>query len=176
MSISAKMRLFLLFVGISLISFPRVIAQSAGDPDNGQTVVYNSTTEDYDISWWGYSGRTYFIQHSLDLLTWTHLSEISTGGDSIITISMESPAANNFWRISSIDKVSSNPGAADFDGDGLSNSAEISYGTDPLKADTDGDGVPDGVEYQLGTNPKSSISNTSDPTNSLALKVHTPTG
>ncbi|MDP2736734.1 MAG: fibronectin type III domain-containing protein [bacterium] len=41
----------------------------------------------------------------------------------------------------------------DFDHDGLTNSEEIQYGTDPLKADTDGDGYIDGTEVAHGYNP-----------------------
>jgi hypothetical protein len=44
--------------------------------------------------------------------------------------------------------------AADYDGDGLTNGAELQvYFTDPLTADTDGDGFPDGVEVDQGTDP-----------------------
>lgn len=42
---------------------------------------------------------------------------------------------------------------ADDDGDGLHNSWEKSYGTDPLNPDTDGDEIPDGLETGLGSNP-----------------------
>ncbi|HMO49900.1 MAG TPA: hypothetical protein PKE26_05755 [Kiritimatiellia bacterium] len=41
----------------------------------------------------------------------------------------------------------------DDDGDGLSNSWEKSYGTDPLNPDTDGDGVSDYHEVLYGTDP-----------------------
>jgi len=44
--------------------------------------------------------------------------------------------------------------AADYDGDGLTNGAELQvYFTDPLTADTDGDGFPDGMEVDQGTDP-----------------------
>ncbi len=42
---------------------------------------------------------------------------------------------------------------ADDDGDGINNSWEKSYGSDPLNPDTDGDGIPDGLEHQLGSSP-----------------------
>ena len=41
----------------------------------------------------------------------------------------------------------------DSDGDGLSDTAEDLYGTNPHLADTDGDGIPDGAEVRNGTNP-----------------------
>jgi hypothetical protein len=42
----------------------------------------------------------------------------------------------------------------DTDGDGLLDSEELSYGTNPLTADTDGDGLSDGEEVmELGTDP-----------------------
>lgn len=42
----------------------------------------------------------------------------------------------------------------DFDGDGLSNSLEISYGTNPYSCDSDGDGLTDYTEiYNLNTSP-----------------------
>jgi len=41
----------------------------------------------------------------------------------------------------------------DFDGDGLSDSEELSLGTDPKKIDTDGDGYSDGVEVRSGYDP-----------------------
>jgi hypothetical protein len=45
---------------------------------------------------------------------------------------------------------------SDADADGLSDGAEMIYGTDPLKADTDADGILDGDEVQVGSNPLAS--------------------
>lgn len=42
---------------------------------------------------------------------------------------------------------------ADHDGDGLHNSWEKSYGTDPDKTDTDGDGIDDPTEIAMGSAP-----------------------
>lgn len=45
---------------------------------------------------------------------------------------------------------------ADMDSDGLPDSAEVFYGSDPNNPDTDGDGVSDGDEVSSGTNPNGS--------------------
>ena len=44
-------------------------------------------------------------------------------------------------------------GAADTDGDGLTNADEARLGTDPRVKDSDGDGVEDGAELAAGTDP-----------------------
>jgi len=44
--------------------------------------------------------------------------------------------------------------AADTDGDGLTDGAEVNtFGTDPLDRDSDNDGLNDGQEIALGLNP-----------------------
>jgi len=45
--------------------------------------------------------------------------------------------------------------SADTDGDGISDAAEIAAGTSPILADTDGDGIPDPSESLLGTSATS---------------------
>jgi peroxiredoxin len=44
-------------------------------------------------------------------------------------------------------------GDIDSDGDGILDSHEVVYGTDPARADSDDDGLSDGEEVELGTNP-----------------------
>ncbi|KQW53265.1 hypothetical protein ASC77_02955 [Nocardioides sp. Root1257] len=51
------------------------------------------------------------------------------------------------------------PSATDLDGDGLANTAEPDYGTDPTVADTDGDGLVDGREVS-GTHTKPTVADT----------------
>ena len=62
------------------------------------------------------------------------------------------------WRASI---TGGSPGTApisDADNDGLSDSEEETYGTNPLVADTDKDGFLDGEEVAAGTNPLSALS------------------
>ncbi|WP_018970347.1 Calx-beta domain-containing protein [Rubritalea marina] len=47
---------------------------------------------------------------------------------------------------------------SDYDGDGLSYSLELVYGTNHLTADSDGDGFEDGIEVMLGHSPSSIVS------------------
>lgn len=47
--------------------------------------------------------------------------------------------------------------SVDSDNDGLADSLEIAYGSNPYAADTDGDGVNDGDEITLGLNPLSQM-------------------
>lgn len=57
---------------------------------------------------------------------------------------------NNSWEKS----YGSNPGVMDTDGDGLTDGEEHLLGTNPALADTDGDGMNDGAERRAGTDPK----------------------
>jgi hypothetical protein len=43
----------------------------------------------------------------------------------------------------------------DSDGDGLTDGQEVAFGSDPLNPDTDGDGVADGTEVANGSDPRS---------------------
>lgn len=62
------------------------------------------------------------------------------------------------WELTHFGNLTSSTGAADEDTDGLSNSEEYTYGSNPNNADSDADGIEDGVEVSLGTNPNSSDS------------------
>ena len=57
-------------------------SQNPGEPD--AEVHFTKTGENYTFSWLSRLGRTYFIQHSEDLVTWHYLSDIVTGDGSRI--------------------------------------------------------------------------------------------
>ena len=73
-----KMRLRTLsaFALALLLSIHRVIAQAASDPNEGSVLNRDSSTGVYSFSWWGRSGRTYFLQQTgsvqtgIDCLIW----------------------------------------------------------------------------------------------------------
>jgi len=100
------------------------------------------------MTWHATSGQTYFIQVSTDLITWTYLPEVIAGGDDDISVPFDPVASPKlFARLRYTDAlVAGLPGDADFDGDGLTNMAELLLGTDPLNPDTNGDGLPDGTD------------------------------
>jgi hypothetical protein len=58
------------------------------------------------------------------------------------------------WEIAYFGNLSRD-GTGDFDGDGLIDSAEYQYGTNPTLKDTDGDGFDDGTEVKQHSNPTS---------------------
>lgn len=60
---------------------------------------------------------------------------------------------NQRYQFTTATFTSFNQFAYDSDGDGVSNSQEITLGSNPYNADTDGDGIPDGWEVARGTNP-----------------------
>ncbi|MDE0860572.1 MAG: lamin tail domain-containing protein [Akkermansiaceae bacterium] len=62
------------------------------------------------------------------------------------------------WRASITGGTPGTAPISDADNDGLSDSEEETYGTNPLVADTDKDGFLDGEEVAAGTNPLSALS------------------
>ena len=74
----------------------------------------------------------------------------------------DSDADNDKDGINNTDEISygTNPNKEDTDGDGLSDYDEIfTYHTDPLSADSDNDGVNDGAELKLGLDPDDPATN-----------------
>lgn len=108
----------------------------------------------------GVPGRTYFVQESRpggELKEWNWLPVMRAGNGAEISLPIDRSGSRKFFRLQFTDQPvpdGQTVETADFDGDGLSNLAEVSvHSTDPLNPDSDGDGLPDGWEIAHGINP-----------------------
>lgn len=147
------------FFFLSFLSAIPLQAQTAADVNEGARMTQNATTGQYTFSWWGRSGRTYFVQQSEDMVHWSYLPLIESGGAAVTEYGFTSSAPRFFLRLRHTNAATGgNPDTADFDGDELSNAEELNtYHTDPLAADTDGDSFGDGFEVLKGTNPLNAL-------------------
>ena len=145
-------------------------SQTADDPNEGQIFTYDAASGDFTYAWFGHVGRTYYLQHSADLVHWEFMpTDIQHGFGEIIEINLRSTAKSGFFRLFMTDDSALpaawltgyglSPGAPgsgpndDPDGDGLTNAQEYVLGTNPMMYDSDGDGFSDGDEAQDGSNP-----------------------
>ena len=90
-------------------------------------------------------------------VTGSGLVDTSTVGFYTLTYTAQDAAGNLGLPVTRTVNVVLNP-AGDEDGDGLSNSQELTLGTSPYQKDSDGDGVNDPVELADGTNPNDASS------------------
>jgi hypothetical protein len=87
------------------------------------------------LTWQGTAGHTYFIETSLDEVTWTYAPVIEFGTGVPIVWSFISTESRNLVRLryTNAPVPGGNPDNADFDNDGVTNDHEITlYGTDPF--------------------------------------------
>jgi hypothetical protein len=121
----------------------------------------------FAADWQGVAGRIYFMQWSLDLQTWLYAPFIDFG-DGMHSRGLAGTAPKAFFRLRCLDDpaITSLEEAmnADFDGDGLSNIFEVTFGYDPFDAnstadgpdnslDPDGDGMTNATENTKNLNP-----------------------
>ncbi len=155
---TGKKNLAILLAAVLLIPFAQ--AQAPYDLNEGSKVEWDTTNEIFRFKWWGRTGRTYFIQHSEDLMqSWLWMPIIESGDESIKEWGFTSTGERFFVRLKYSDIPTSDPELSDFDGDGVSNLDELQQGTDPLSAlDLDGNGLPDDWEKryfgQTGIDPE----------------------
>lgn len=116
--------------------------------EQAQPVLVQETSKTWNFSWDGIVGRSYFIQHSYDLVNWQYFPIIEYGMGQSLSFEVASSERSLFLRLVYTDSPSGgNPGTADFDYDGVNNFAELQAGLDPLHfADLDNDGLPDDWE------------------------------
>ena len=155
-------------------------AQTAADLNEGLQVTTAAQAGDFTVSWWGKTGRTYFVQQSFDLMTWQYVPVVMSGEEAVDGLNFSCTDTRQFWRLRYTDESYTGTAEdADFDFDGLTNLEEVAtfhsdpfewdtdqdglydysevhtYLTDPASADTDGDGMSDGLEIWNGLDPTS---------------------
>ena len=182
-----RLTAFFLVVFALVSSLP---SQTSTDPNEGLIFTHDASDGHFTLSWWGRSGKTYYVQHSSDLIAWEWVldaSAVASGADDILQMSLQTNAKSGFFRLVITDDNALpaawlaghglTPGASgsgpndDPDGDGLTNYQEFFLGTNPNNADTDGDGFSDGDEVAAGTNPLDIGSKPSAPLKPLVIEV-----
>lgn len=130
------------------------ISPLAAQDQNSEVI---QVSPDMFLRWYGHAGRTYFVQISDPndhLRKWIWAPIIETGNDEDISYEVDGTADKGFFRLWFTDEPTADPDGGDFDGDGLSNLAEVlTHQTNPLKSDTDGDGLLDGWEVANSLDP-----------------------
>ncbi len=121
-------------------------------PDNPRLLPANQPPGAWTLQWQGTQGRTYFVQNSHDLSTWTYLDTIHHG-DGVKMEGVLSTAGKYFLRLRHTDIPCEDPETADFDADGLNNADELFWLCDPFLPDSDADGCKDGWEVMAAWNP-----------------------
>lgn len=117
---------------------------------DAQTLSITGDSSSFTLSWESVPDRSYFLQVSADLNNWVYCDQIFYGDGSIQgTNCSVGPSQNQFFRLAFTDSpaVNGDPGATDFDLDGLNSLAEVdTHFTDPFLRDTDRDWLGDGDE------------------------------
>ena len=117
------------------LALPLAHAQTADQDNEGLRLSNLSNTGAFELSWWGRTGLTYFIQYSDDLLSaWSYVPVIEKGADAVIHYGFTDTSERFFFRLRHTTDTAENVDTADFDGDGVSNMDELQQGTDPLIA------------------------------------------
>jgi hypothetical protein len=139
-------------VGLLLAS---TVGQTPDDANEGTKMEFDTANSLWRLKWWGRSGRTYFIQHSDDLMTWNWLPTVVTGNDAVKEWGFGGTGERFFLRLQHTDQPTANPSGDDFDDDGVSNLDEVTQDTSPFtRLDTDGDGLWDDWELFHGLDPE----------------------
>ena len=135
-------KLFIIFASV-VLAF--ICHAQIGQP---KPVLSKGMSQTWNLAWDGIVGRTYFVQHSDDLVNWRYFPVVESGMGQLLGYEVVPSGKKMFLRLVYTDLPSGgNPEAADFDNDGISNLDELQAGLDPFHfADLDSDGLPDDWE------------------------------
>jgi len=162
------MKPFYLKLTLSVAMIAALAGKAVGNPaPQPQLTLDPASQETFNADWEGVAGRTYFMHFSTDLTDW-HFAPFIEYGDGAHNWGVHSDADRFFIRLCCTDFPGINnlddAMSADFDGDGLSNIFEVTYGYDPFEIastidgpdaalDPDADGLDHAAEQALGTDP-----------------------
>ena len=151
---------------LALAAMLAAVSPLAAQDQNSEVI---QVSPDMFLRWYGHAGRTYFVQISNPndhLRKWIWAPIIETGNAEDISYEVDGTADKGFFRLWFTDEPTADPDGGDFDGDSLSNLAEVTiHQTNPLNPDTDGDGMPDGWEVFYALNPLDAADGSLDPDN-----------
>lgn len=158
---------------LSLLCFLSIavpgIAQSPTDLNEGFRVGHSTSTGAFTLSWWGRTGRNYFVQQTDDLHVWNYLPIMETGADEVIQWGFTTNAIKSFFRLQ-----------FDLDQDGLPDSWENTYyGSnhglmDPNALSARGDGLTNLQTCFLGLNPLDQYNSVVNPVKPTVTLAATP--
>lgn len=138
----------------ALFGFLALASTARGLDPQSQAELLPGVNDTWNLRWWGVTGRSYFLQASDDLQTWHFAPLIEGGNDEAIEYETGALGERYFIRVVYTDQTAPDLDAADFDGDNLSNLAEITtHHTHPLRSDSDNDSLPDDWEIGQGLDP-----------------------
>jgi len=80
---------------------------------------------------------------------WEKVNGFDTSAPSDVSLDPDNDGLTNTEEYN----YGTNPLSQDTDGDGLADAEEVAFGSSPLNPDTDGDGIPDAIEHRYGWNP-----------------------
>jgi predicted outer membrane repeat protein len=122
--------------------------QTANDLNEGSRIDFDGSTNTGTFSWFGHTARTYFIQKSDELTTWTYAPIIEPGFGLPISWNFSSTNDKLFVRLRYTDlDMGGDPWSFDLDGDTIGNQDELNQDTDPFAAlDLDFSQIPDDWE------------------------------
>lgn len=169
----------LLASGLLVASPPTEAPNETLSRNSGSIVYRGSNPGEIMLSWWGYEAHFYFVEHSVDLVSWSYFPLYEEGVGAALTLGFEEETDRRFWRLSYSDDPESALLSTDYNGIGLSAWDQIQLGYNPfdwvdtdanalhdawelhyfaligvdLEADPEGDGQTNLQEFQSGTNP-----------------------